>query len=80
MVVGYKPQGIRRSIAANTNTPPQDPPPSIIFETPVIIEPVIVPKIVIPKKVITKKKPIVQKKITIRQRIIAFLKKLVMRK
>ena len=91
MVVGFKPQGNKKSIVANTSFPPQDPPPppKPIVEpiTPSVVEPIIIvppPKVVVPQsppKVVEKLivEPITppQVKLTLLQKIIVLLKKVI---
>ena len=69
MVYGFKPQGLNRSIQANTRNSPQDPPPTkrVIKKKPIVQNPVV--KIVAPTV----------KPLTLKQRIITFLKKVMRR-
>ena len=68
MIYSHLPQRSGRSIQANTNNPPQDPPPQIIKEKPTVpIPDVITPKITLLEKKITlleKKITLLEKKIT----------------
>lgn len=78
MIYHAKPQRGGKSIPTNTNTPLQDPPAPL--EYPIVVEPVeiIKPIKVIPSKVtkkVTPKKPKIVK-LTIKQKISRFLKKI----
>lgn len=86
MVYGFKPQGINRSIQANTRNPPQDPP--IPIEKPIIIIPKVIVKPIVKKIIVEKPKVIIEKviatpkiivKVTLKQKIISLLKKIMRR-